>query len=83
MRVAVGDHKMSSEEARERYLRACGWKYTCNTPCCYWMWMREVPQVLGKDIKQVAFFGADDALTFQDSLNAAAHPALEDDFDDG
>jgi hypothetical protein len=82
MRVAVGDHKMSSEDAREKYLRACGWQYTCQTPGCYWMWLREVPQVLGKDIKQVAFFRPEDALMFQDNLNAAAHPALEEDFDD-
>jgi hypothetical protein len=82
MRVAVGDHKMSSEEARETYLRACGWVYTSHTPGCYWMWTRTVPQTLGKDIKQVAFYRPDDALMFQDNLNAAAHPALEEDFDD-
>lgn len=26
---------------RERYLRECGWSYTCDTPGSLWLWRRE------------------------------------------
>lgn len=31
------------EAARCNFLRQRGWKYTCETPGCYWMWERMLP----------------------------------------
>lgn len=31
------------EQAKSRYLRSHGWKYTSSTPGCIWLWVKKTP----------------------------------------
>lgn len=78
MRSEIGNHLSEAEDLTVTYLRACGWRHTCSTPGCFWVWMRDVPEEIGRDIKVAMFGNAQDALRFQDRLTAEQFPLAED-----
>ena len=40
---AVSDAKEALERAERKYLEKHGWRYTCNTPSCHWLWEKKLP----------------------------------------
>ena len=77
MRSEIGNHLSEAEELTVKYLRACGWRYTCSTPGSYWIWMRDVPPEIGRHITVAMFGNAREALAFQDRLTAEQWPLGE------
>lgn len=37
---AIDEAERRMRSAEEKYLRKCGWEYTCATPGHFWMWQR-------------------------------------------
>jgi hypothetical protein len=59
------------ERAINAYLRAAGWRYTCDLPGAYWLWEKTLP-----DGRRV-FVGPDTALTIQEWLDEMDAPDTE------
>lgn len=37
------DAEREAGYVRDTFLRVSGWTYTCQTPGCYWMWQKALP----------------------------------------
>ncbi len=37
----IGEAESEIENLKRAYLQRWGWKYTCNTPGSYWLWVRD------------------------------------------
>jgi hypothetical protein len=42
LRDDIQDAENQLEHFRSRYLTACGWEYTCDTPGSYWLWTKTI-----------------------------------------
>lgn len=74
-REAIEDARTELENVTRRYLLERGWNYTSQTPGCYWMWQKKLPD--GRD----ALVDQQMALNVQDWLDnhtpAEASPGPE------
>ena len=58
----IEDAEMALGNRRDTFLRASGWTYTCETPGCFWMWQKELPD------GRVILVDANRAVTLEEHL---------------
>lgn len=42
LREKIADATYDLERAKDKYLRASGWTYSCSNPAALWLWEREI-----------------------------------------
>ena len=42
LRRRLAELSLDADTVRERYLRACGWRHTSDTPGCFWLWIKTI-----------------------------------------
>lgn len=76
VRQVIEDAQSKMEDIeieQRRFLKSCGWRYTCSTPGSFWMYEKTIP-----DGRTVLVDHLDTALRMEESLSPIPEPEIEE-----